>query len=198
MKRAAAFYVLRPFIPMQRRFANGIILTLGLSVNGVFLMSEWEQRLLAMVVIVAIANLKNWRGLVLLMLMVCNYLATSVWYDLGLPNHATITAMANTAVVLYAVGVAKYKWEMVVAGIFMVSVLCSMAEILKSLTDPYLYALALELCNWAALLVIGSVGIMRWISYGGWMDQKYSSWALVRVARTAVWAEAKQHVERRK
>ena len=66
---------------------------------------------------------------------------------------------------------ALYKWEMVLYRAFQLSVLVSLMRLTGWIDDAYAYALALELCNWAALALLIGTGVAK-----AWGDADAFGW----------------------
>ena len=120
-----------------------------------------------------------------------DFFLTTIYYDLGLPNHPAMTLAADASVCLTIYFLAKEEWE--VKGlyrIFQLSVLFSVLKLAKFIEDDVTYATLLELANLAALICIGGTAIMNRANahghgYLGWGDNRVLRFGLsLRKARS--------------
>lgn len=81
----------------------------------------------------------------------------------GLPYHAAVTAAVDTSQCLLIYFFGRYRWEMHLWRLWQFSVLISILHLAGLTGGTWTYAVALELVNVAALLVIGGKGVAeRW------------------------------------
>lgn len=127
-------------------------------------MSQWEQALLITLIVAALVNIFNRRGLLWLCFGAVDYILSSYYYETGLPLHPLVTAMIDASVCVSIFAVCHrwggHKWELPLFTAFQCSVLVSFVQLFRG-PDDYAYALLLELVNWAALIIIISAGTTR-------------------------------------
>lgn len=140
-------------------------------------MSDFEKALLATLLLAALVNFNHPRALMWLAAGACSYIISSLYYETGAPLHPFVTALCDATVCLliysYSVRYGGVKWELPLFLVFQLSVLISFVQLFRVEAD-YVYALSLELVNWAALFIIIGAGTMRladvYWSMGGGLD----------------------------
>ncbi len=101
-----------------------------------------------------------------------NAVACDIFYSYNLPYPAAFTLALDALMCLTIHWFAKEKWESGLYIIFQFSVLMSVFHLGGLINDDDAYRLALELCNWAALLMIAGTAML-----GGIRDRAfYRSW----------------------
>lgn len=92
-----------------------------------------------------------------------SFAATYAYGAAGLPNHAAITAMVDTAQVLAIYFFGRYRWEMHLWRVWQASVLLSILHLAGLTGGTWIYAVCLEVLNVAALAIIGGRHVAaRW------------------------------------
>src|SRR5882724_10949682 len=124
-------------------------------------MSPFETALLCGVIVAALVSWNDWRALLMLAAGTSDYIVTSAWYDYGLPLHPCFTAIVDSSVCLLiyltAMRFGGRRWQLPLFTVFQFSVLVSFTKLFDGPSD-YLYALLLELVNWAAITIIVGAG----------------------------------------
>lgn len=128
-------------------------------------MTVYVWALLFGAVITAAINYNNRVVLRWLTIGAANFALTYLYYFHALSwlPHAFVTGVADAAFVIAIMMYRRQAWEKAVQYCFMLSVLVSMSKLLGWLPDQTSYGIALEVTNWAALLVMGGTGILRLI-----------------------------------
>ena len=111
-----------------------------------------------------------------------SFVASVAWHKANLPYPAVFGAFTNLAVCFALYAYAKLKWEMRVWNCFHLMIVIDLLYLSGWIYSRYDYALALELANWLALLIIGTAGIAERAGYG-------PAWAFARRASPG-WAGA--------
>jgi hypothetical protein len=111
-----------------------------------------------------------------------SFMASSIWNDWHLPYPAAFGAFADLAVCFALYAQAQLKWEMRVWNCFHLMIVIELLYLSGWIYSHYDYALALELANWLALLIISSAGVAERTGYG-------PAWAFARRS-TSGWAGA--------
>ena len=107
-------------------------------------------------------------------------IASAWWHDAGFPYPAVFGAATNLAICFALYAYSQLKWEMRVWNCFHLMIVIDLLYLSGWIYSHYDYAVALELANWLALLIIGSAGIAERAGYG-------PTWVFARRARTG-WA----------
>lgn len=132
-------------------------------------MTPWTISLLVGALIAAALSYNSRVALLWIIAGATDFTLTYLYASHPLPwlPHAFITGAADASLIVgmglltLALGAQRQEWEVWVRRCFMLSVLCSMAYLFHWIPDQTTYAIALEGCNWAALLIIGGHGILR-------------------------------------
>ena len=117
-------------------------------------------------------------------------IATIAWRS-GMPMAEVVTALCDASVVATIYFLAKYRWELWIGRLYLLSFGVSIFYLAGSLgltsrLDHDLYAIALEGVNWLVLLSIGGsaalqgLGVSHVVASGPWgrvRDLVVSSWA---------------------
>lgn len=111
-----------------------------------------------------------------------SFIVSSAWNDFHLPYAAAFGAFTNLAVCFALYAYAKLKWEMRVWNCFHLMIVIDLLYLSGWIYSHYDYAVALELANWLALLIIGAAGVAERLGYG-------PAWAFARRSRPG-WAGA--------
>lgn len=102
---------------------------------------------------------------------------TSAFYEAtGLPHPAAITLLCDALVCIVIDWCAREKWETRIFQVFQMSVLISVLRLFEVVQSHELYILALELCNWSALLLITGTAILERIGANDDGDRLRHSW----------------------
>lgn len=118
------------------------------------------------------------------------YAVSASWHNAGLP-YATQFGAATNLVICYLFWIwAEQRWELRLWNFFHLMLVIDMIYIFGFMTDKFLFAASLEIVNLAALIFIGSVGILeRAGGHSAWVFG--SRWDSL-VYRT-LWAERSDH-----
>jgi len=110
--------------------------------------------------------------------------------------HAAVTGLADISFVILIDTFRKERWELWVQRCFMFSVVLSIAYLFGWIVKPIelgpislSYGFMLEICNWAALLVMGGHGILRLADEGRMASSLPRPFALSRVHRLRLFLE---------
>lgn len=95
-----------------------------------------------------------------------SFLASSWWHDAGWPYGAAFGAATNIGICFLIYALAELRWELRVWNCFHLMIVIDLLNLTGVVKSHYDYAVALELANWLALLVIGAAGIMERASRG--------------------------------
>lgn len=158
-------------------------------------MSEWQFALLLGAVATAtFAAPRNPRGAIWIVIGAASFALTTAYQRAGLPFHPAFTALCDTVTCCAIYVFARYRWEAWLFACFMAMVVVGTIHFIGFPDNRYLYIVLLELCNWAALLVIGSATVGEI-----WVDGDLARWAprgrLRRAVRSALphgWADEEE------
>lgn len=132
-------------------------------------MDMFHGALLTGAILTAVLCRKDRRALGWIAAGAANFVVTAAYQDAGLPHHAAFTGFMDAAVCFGIYYFATQQWEMLLWRVFQGSVLLSilhMVGVIKSHTD---YVIALEVCNWLALGVIGGTKTLQLVDRNlGW------------------------------
>lgn len=141
-------------------------------------MNEWQMIISAAAIIVAALSYKLPHAVMWIALGAANAVACDVFYAYGLNYPAAFTLACDCLVCLCINWFATEKWESGLFAVFQVSALISILRLSGILAEEGDYLLLLELCNYAALALIGGTAILggagdrllrrRWRSYVLW------------------------------
>lgn len=94
-----------------------------------------------------------------------SFVSSALYWDFGNRQwHPIFTFTCDSLVCLSLHLWLKEKWELGVFACFLLSTFVSLLMVADFVPDTVLYASMLELCNWAALFVLGGTGLMDLIS----------------------------------
>lgn len=132
-------------------------------------MDIWQGALLCGAVGTAVLCRKDPRALAWIAAGATNFVLTASYEAAELPYHPAFTGFmdASMCVGIYFFG--KHKWEMMLWRVFQGSVLISILRLLGVIHSHYDYIVALEVCNWLALFVIGGTKALQLVDGNlGW------------------------------
>ena len=89
-----------------------------------------------------------------------NAIACDTYYAYNFPYPAAFTLACDALLCLTVHWFARERWELGLFVIFQFSVLISVLRLWSVIDGEDTYRLALELCNWAALLMIAGTAIL--------------------------------------
>lgn len=155
-------------------------------------MNEFQIAIAAGAFVAAVLSYKLphawlWIGLGTVSVIVCN-----VSFNYNFPYPAAFNLACDALMCLTISWLAKEKWEMGLYRIFQASVMVSIARMIVGADSEDTYRLALELCNWAALLMIAGTAILGGASgrdfLGSWRAYVRRAYVyLRRPPKTAHW-----------
>ena len=121
-------------------------------------------------------------------------IATIAWRS-GMPMAEVVTALCDASVVATIYFLAKYRWELWIGRLYLLSFGVSIFYLAGSLgltsrLDHDLYAISLEIANWLALLGIGGSAALQGL--GASHAVVIGPWGRVRGALLAAWSERKR------
>lgn len=97
-----------------------------------------------------------------------SFVASSLYWDFGDRQfHPIFTFSCDALVCLSLHVMAKEKWELIVFACFLLSCFMSILRIAGFVPGDIMYASMLEVCNWAALFVVGGVGLLDMVRRNG-------------------------------
>jgi len=117
-----------------------------------------------------------------------SFAASSAYWKLGLPHHGAFTLVCDSLVCLSIYFIGREQWETRLYNVFQFSVLISILRMAGFLDYGVVYAGMLELCNLAALLLIGGTAILDGVadenrSFGDWSGNLHRVRVSLRKAR---------------
>lgn len=123
-------------------------------------MNEWQIAIAVVAAIVAAVSYKLPHAFMWIALGAVNAIACDLFYSYALPYPAAFTLACDCLVCLCINWFATEKWESGLFAVFQVSALISILRLSGLLADVGDYLLLLELCNYAALTLIGGTAVL--------------------------------------
>ena len=114
--------------------------------------------------------------------MAAAFAASGLYWDLGLPYHPAATAFCDALVCLTVYFFAREEWEAVLYRVFQGSVLISLLRLSGFIEDSTVYAIALEACNWLALIMIGGTALLDKVSAHGGISHRRWHGRILRIS----------------
>lgn len=112
---------------------------------------------------------KDRRALAWIAVGVGNFVLTSFYEAKGMPWHPAFTGFVDASVCLAIYFFGRFRWEMRLWNVMQLSVLVSILRMVGVIDTHYAYVVALEVCNWLAILVIGGTRALQLVDrYLGW------------------------------
>ena len=102
-----------------------------------------------------------------------SFVASSIWWDNGLPYGAWFGGITDLVICLLITETARYRWELWFSYAFGLMMLVDALNLMGAVPSHYVFAVTLELLNWAALFVIFITALLQWIG----QDVVFSGWA---------------------
>lgn len=104
----------------------------------------------------------NWRGALWIAAIVVDLYASTLWWTNDLPFGDVATAACDFTLCVLIYFLARYIWELWLFLLFQLSVLVSIVDLASGIAAPGwlghdTYSTALELINYLAFIVVGSV-----------------------------------------
>ena len=163
-------------------------------------MNTYQIALASVAAITLVGTLHLQRAWLWILAGAASFVASTAYARYGLPLPPLITALCDAAVCLaiYAYpwraseSVDRYRWELGVYRLFQLSVLVSIVFLGMVLfrspsASNFWYVTALELINWAVLLLIVGTAVAQWAGANG--DHAYRSpGRIVRWAQRALFS----------
>lgn len=135
-------------------------------------MTEYEFALAAGCVLTAIIARELPRALVWLAVIAASFAASSVYWRTSLPHPVVFAGVCDAIAWLVIYAGAKRKWEMrlgnVVQAMILVNIVYGVLPVYGVEVSAFAYGVLLDVCNWAALFLIGGTAWMQMVgAYGG-------------------------------
>lgn len=128
---------------------------------------HWYQGvLLAGAVIATVLAWNVPRAVLWIALGALSFITSSWWHDAGLPYGAAFGGATNFAICLALYAWAQQRWELRVWNCYHLMLLIDILYLMGFIRSHYDFAVALEIANWLALLVIGAAGIAERAGHG--------------------------------
>lgn len=134
-------------------------------------MNEAEMTLMVTAIIVAITSRHLPRARLWIFAAFLSFAASALYWRLGLPYHPAFTLLCDASVCLAIYFGGRERWEMRLWNVFQFSVLISILKLGGFVPAGNWYPILLELCNVAALVLIGGTAI-----FAGDADGNRSPW----------------------
>lgn len=136
-------------------------------------MSEFQVALLIGLLITGAISSKLPRAWLWLACGAASFVLSTAYARYGLPHAPAFTLAADSAVCLAVYFFGVERWEISgIYRIFQASVLISIFRLSNIIADQWTYVVALEILNWAALLLIGATSILDRAR----ADERHSDW----------------------
>lgn len=147
-------------------------------------MSEFQLALLIGAIITAAISKRLPRAHLWILAGAASFVASTAWARYGMPYPPAFTLAADSAVCLLIYFFGKERWEDKTYTIFQLSVLVSLVYLAGPIEiggvvitmSHWLYVVMLEICNWAALAVIGGTALFDMAKAGDNEDAARYDW----------------------
>lgn len=142
-------------------------------------MDIFQTALLVAAVIVAAINYNQKRVLIWIAAGAVDFVLTDAYFYIAPPAlpHPFVTGVADATLVILIATFGATLWERLVRYCFMASIFVSISFLWGWIPDETNYAKWLEICNYAALLIMGGTGILR-------LADDWLGWPVGQVPRT--------------
>lgn len=130
---------------------------------------EWYHWMLILTCV--LSGLLAWdvpRALLWLGLGAFSYVTSAWWHDAGFPYATLYGAFTNVVICGLLYKMADSKWEMGVFNLFIGMILIDLLYVCGVVKSPYDFAVALEVVNFCAMLLIGITGILERLRKDGY------------------------------
>lgn len=118
-------------------------------------MDGFQAALAIGALVAAVLSWREPRGIAWIVAGATSFVLTAGWEAQGWAYHPVATGLADAAVCLLIYLFAAQRWEIWLYRIFLASLLISGLRVIGLVPSHKAYVIGLELCNWAALAVIG-------------------------------------------
>lgn len=148
-------------------------------------MNSWQIALLFGAVVASILSFGLPRAQLWILAGAVSFVFSTAWQRYDLPFHPAFTLACDACVCLAIYFFGREKWEIALYRIFQASVLTSLVFLVGPIEiaghtfnmGHYGYVVFLEAWNWAALLVIGGMGLAEKIGGRGYENFPGLGWA---------------------
>lgn len=152
-------------------------------------MSEFQAALLIGALITAIISRKLPHAWLWIRVGALSFIASTAYSRYGLPYPPAFTLACDAAVCLAVYHKAVEMWEVYFYKVFRASCLISLLYLFGFVGSHWTFVVALELCNWAALLLIGGTAILAGNAGGNhsvasWVGRVHSFRSALRAPRS--------------
>jgi hypothetical protein len=131
-------------------------------------MNEFQAALMIGLVATGLISSRLPRAWLWLLCGFASFVASTAYARFGLLYPPAFTLVCDASVCLAVYFFGKERWEENLYRVFQLSVLISLLHMSHFIADHRVYVIALELLNWAALLLIGGTAILdRARGHGG-------------------------------
>jgi hypothetical protein len=124
-------------------------------------MSEFQAALLIGLIVTGLISSRLPRAWLWLACGLASFVVSTAYARYGLPHAPAFTLACDATVCLAVYFNGREQWEISgIYRIFQLSVLISLFRLSNIIVDQWIYIVALELLNWAALLLISGTSIL--------------------------------------
>lgn len=124
-------------------------------------MDAYQTSLLVGAVLVALFSWRLPRALFWIVIGGAAFVASSVYWNQGLPYPAAFAGLCDLVVCFIMYAVARQRWEMRVWNCFHGMLLVNILYLAKLVPSHFMYGAALDLFNWLALAIIGGAAALQ-------------------------------------
>jgi hypothetical protein len=152
-------------------------------------MNEFQIALLIGLCIIGLISSKLPRAWLWLACGTTSFVISTAYARFGLPHPPAFTLVCDASVCLSVYFFGKERWEENLWRVFQLSVLISLLYMSNFIADHWLYIVALEILNWAALVLIGGTAILDRARANGrsfnhhWLPHLHRSYVALRRVR---------------
>lgn len=129
-------------------------------------MNEFQVALLIGALVSLIISQNLARAWVWILLGAWSFFVSTAYARLGLPYPSAMGVACDAVVVLTIYHVGKSNYELLLWRVFQTMILINILYLAGVIGPHWAYATALEICNWAALLIIAGTAIAERVERG--------------------------------
>ncbi len=155
-------------------------------------MNVWQLALLIGAVIAGILVWTDRRSVLWIIAGATSFVVSTAYQRSGMPGWPVATALCDATLCLLIYIGGRFQWELVLWRVWQTSVLISILYDYGLIPSRYAYVTALEVANWAALLVISGAAIARQIG-NAWGSHHHRFIRAISSTLRSLHSESRRH-----
>lgn len=129
---------------------------------------EWYHwTLLTMAVAAGVVSYQVPRAVLWLALGAASFIASAIWHRYGFPYATLFGATTNIAILAMLSRFAKDQWELGFTLCFVLMLMVDLLFVTGAIVSQYQFAVALEVINLLAIMIVMGTGLSDWIWKSG-------------------------------